>query len=103
MTSSELAKEVFSIVESKLLDRPSPSEFEMAYQARIAIERIRFAIRASETARADSIEGQEVGLQLLDALDRLESMDRCFQERSRRYSPTALPGGIGDLGKAVTV
>jgi hypothetical protein len=103
MTSSELAKEVFSIVEAKLFDRPSPTEFEMAYQARIAIERIRFAIRASETARAGSVQSQEAGLQLLDALDRLESMDRRFQERSRRYSPTALPGGIGELRKAVTI
>jgi len=84
VTSSELAKEVFSIVEAKILDRPSPTEFEMAYQTRIAIERIRFAIKVTERVCVNSVEGQEAGLQLLDALDRLESIDRSFQERSRR-------------------
>ena len=38
MTSSEFAREVFSIVEAKIPDRPSPTEFEMAYQSRIAME-----------------------------------------------------------------
>jgi hypothetical protein len=30
MTSSELAKEVFSIVEARIRATPSPSEFELA-------------------------------------------------------------------------
>jgi hypothetical protein len=84
VTSSELAKEVFSIVEAKIHDRPSPTEFEMAYQTRIAIERIRFAIKVTGRVCVDSVEGQEAGLQLLDALDRLEWIDRRFQDRSRR-------------------
>jgi hypothetical protein len=83
MTNSELAREVLSIVEAKLFDRPSPTEFEMAYQVRIAIERIRFAIKITEKTRVDSVEGYEAGLQLLDALDRLESIDRRFRESSR--------------------
>ena len=58
-------------------------EFEMAYQARIAIERIRFAIKQTEQAggRVDQI--RAAGMQLLDALDRLESVERRFQQRSR--------------------
>ncbi len=83
MNSSELAKRVFSIVEAKVVDRPSPGEFEMAYQARIAIEKIRFAIKATERAPSRTAEGDEIGMQLLDALDRLESIDRKFQQRSR--------------------
>jgi hypothetical protein len=42
---SELVQEVFSLIESKALRHPSPIEFEMAYQARVALERIRFAIK----------------------------------------------------------
>jgi hypothetical protein len=33
-----------------LARRPSPAEFEMAYQARVAMDRIRFAIKATEMA-----------------------------------------------------
>ena len=83
MTNSELVKEVVSIVEAKISSAPSASEFEMAYQARISAERIRFAIRAMEQARNTSVSLEEAGLQLLDALDRLESCDRRFQYRFR--------------------
>ena len=84
MTTSELVREVFSLVEAKVLSRPSPAEFEMAYQSRIAIERIRFAIKVSEKLHRRSTEGQEACMQLLDALDHLESVDRQFQERFRK-------------------
>ena len=83
MTTSELAKEVFSIVEAKVLSRPSALEFEMAYQARLATERIRFAIKVSEKARQESTEALESGLQLLEALDYLEAIDRRFQQKCR--------------------
>lgn len=63
--------------------RPSPIEFEMAYQARIAIDRIRFAIKHTEQSGLHSDEMREAGLQLLDALERLETVDRRFQDRSR--------------------
>jgi hypothetical protein len=54
----------------------------MAYQARVAIDRIKFAIKHTEQfAPCDAI--REAGLQLLDALERLESLDRRFQQRSR--------------------
>lgn len=78
---SRLAQEVFSIVEAEVLKRPSPMDFEMAYQVRVAIDRIRFAIKQIEQFSLDSGPGQETGFQLLDALDRLEGADRHFQLR----------------------
>jgi hypothetical protein len=55
----------------------------LAYQARIAVERIRFAIRQTDSVTANQPVLQEVGMQLLDALDRLETAERHFQERFR--------------------
>lgn len=94
MTTSELAKEVYSIVEAKVLSRPTPMEFEMAYQARLAMERIRFVIKLNERARPQSAEAFEASMQLLGALNCLESVDRHFQERSRRAQ---LPKANGKL------
>lgn len=48
MTSSELAREVFSILETTFFDRPSRTKFEMAYQSRVAIDKIKFAIKQLE-------------------------------------------------------
>jgi hypothetical protein len=53
-------------------------EFEMAYQARIAIDRIRFAIKHTEQFAPHTDQMREAGLQLLDALERLESVERRF-------------------------
>jgi hypothetical protein len=58
-------------------------EFEFAYQARVAMDRIRFAIKHTEQFAPHTDPMQEVGLQLLDALQRLETADRRFQERSQ--------------------
>ena len=80
----EIVNEVFSIVEAKLKSRPSVREFEMAYQVRVAIDRIRFAIKATDQFASHPHQLQEAGLQLLDALDRLESADRDFQMRFRK-------------------
>src|SRR5438876_3719514 len=66
--------------------RPSPIEFEMAYQIRVAIDRIRFAIKATDQFAHHPGQLQEVRLQLLDALDRLESAERGFQRRFRTKS-----------------
>jgi hypothetical protein len=84
--SSEAMHQILEQIEADVQSRPSPIEFEMAYQARVAIDRIRFAIKHIEqfAPRTDSM--REAGLQLLDALERLESADRRFQQRSR-------PGG----------
>jgi hypothetical protein len=65
----------------------------MAYQARVAIDRIRFAIKHTEQFGPRSDQMREAGLQLLDALQRLETVDRRFQARSRsRGSRTAASG-----------
>jgi hypothetical protein len=81
MTSAELAKEVFSIVERKIASDRSSIDFEMAYQIRVANEKIRFAIKAIDAISPGKV--SEVSLQLLDALDRLENVDRRFQDRTR--------------------
>ncbi len=74
---------VLEIIGPDAPSRPSPLEFEMAYQARIAIDRIKFAIKHTEQFVRPSDALREVGLQLLDALQRLEALDRRFQARSR--------------------
>jgi hypothetical protein len=63
--------------------RPAAIEFEMAYQARVAIDRIKFAIKHVEQFSAPCVHMRDANLQLLEALDRLESLDRRFQIRSR--------------------
>lgn len=85
MTSSELAKEVFSLVEEKILSRRSSMEFEMAYQIRVAGERIRFAIKAIDKIGTGAASVQEISLQLLDALNRLEETERRFQKRQEGH------------------
>jgi hypothetical protein len=78
--SSEI---IHQFLEAEVRSRPSALEFEMAYQARVAIDRIKFAIKHAEQFAEPCIHMREVGLQLLDALERLESLDRRFQIRSR--------------------
>jgi hypothetical protein len=91
--------QVLEQIEAEFKSRPSPTEFEMAYQARVAIDRIKFAIKHTEqfAPRTDTI--REAGLQLLDALERLESVERRFQQRSRsgrNPSPSVgMPNGNG--------
>ncbi len=65
---------------------PSAVDFEMAYQARGAMDRIRFAIKHTEHFAPQTNAMREVSLQLLDALERLQMEDRRFQERSRAGS-----------------
>lgn len=67
----------------ELCDRPSPLHFEIAYQSRVACDRIRFAIKHLEQFARGSEPAREVSLQLLDALNRLEELDLQFQTRSR--------------------
>lgn len=89
---SRLAQEVFSIVETEVLKRPAPIDFEMAYQVRVAIDRIRFAIKQIEQFSLNSGPVQETGFQLVDALDRLETADRHFQLRFHSAPPRAVEG-----------
>jgi hypothetical protein len=79
---SELAEEILELIEARS-HAPTPSEFEMAYQARVAIDRIRFAIKHTEHFAQRTEVLREAELQLLDALERLERVDRRFQQRSR--------------------
>ena len=80
---------VLSTVEAHIESRPSQVDFELAYQARTACDRIRFAIKNTEQCGTHSPHVREANLQLLDALDRLESAERHFQERFRL--PTLAP------------
>jgi len=71
----------------------------MAYQAHVAIERIRFVVNQTEQIAGQSDQGLETRLQLLDALDRLESIQRRFQVRSR-FSESGQPlNSRRDAGK----
>jgi hypothetical protein len=79
---SELADEMYELIEARSGTKPTSMEFEMAYQARVAIDRIRFAIRHTEKFASGIDQLRDVGLQLLDALERLEAVDRRFQVRS---------------------
>lgn len=75
--------QIIETVEAEMKLRPSGMEFETAYQVRVAIDRIKFAIRHTEQFVEPCVHVRETGLQLLDALERLESLDRRFQTRSR--------------------
>jgi hypothetical protein len=79
---SELVEVIFDLIEARSHARPTPMEFEMAYEARVAIDRIRFAIKHTERFAPRTNEQREAELQLLDALERLERVDRRFQQRS---------------------
>ena len=76
-------QEIDETIENNKLSRPSAMEFEMAYQARVVIDRIKFAIKHTEQFARPCEAMREVGLELLDALERLEALDRRFQARSR--------------------
>jgi hypothetical protein len=82
--ASEAMKNVFAMIEANAQSRPSLGEFEMAYQVRVAMYRIRFAIRITEMSGQQSEEKTEALTQLADALDRLDSAERGFQNRWRR-------------------
>jgi len=85
--SLEILRQIIATIEADATLRPSAIEFEMAYQARVAIDRIKFAIRHAEQFAKPCEAMREVGMQLLDALQRLESLDRRFQARSRIAAP----------------
>ena len=63
----------------------------MAYQACVAIDRIRFAIKHTEQFAPQTDQMREAGVQLLDALERLESADRNFQNRFQCASRMSRP------------
>ena len=80
-------RQIIETIEADAASRPSAIEFEMAYQARVAIDRIKFAIRHADQFGKPCNALREAGMQLLDALQRLESLDRRFQARSQIVTP----------------
>ena len=74
--SSDIMHEIIEMMESEAHSRPSPMEYEMAYQARVAMDRIRFAIKHGNEFSQPSEQMREACLQLLEALERLEYLDR---------------------------
>ena len=48
MMRSEVVKEFVAMIEADAQNWPSSCEFEMAYEARVAMDRIRFAFNATE-------------------------------------------------------
>jgi hypothetical protein len=100
--SSDVMHQILQTIEDAANSTPSAIEFEMAYQARVAIDKIRFAIKHTEQFGSHSDQMREAGLQLLDALQRLENVERRFQLRSQstRESRCALSGArIGANGR----
>ena len=85
--SSEIMRQIVETIEADVQSRPSATEFEMAYQVRIAIDRIKFAIKHADQFGKPCDAMREAGMQLLDALQRLESLDRRFQARSGIAAP----------------
>ena len=85
--TSDFIRKIIETIEADVASRPSAAEFEMAYQARVAIDRIKFAIRHAEQFGNPCGTMREAGIQLLDALQRLESIDRRFQIRSQIATP----------------
>ena len=83
---TEILRQFLDTLDAETHSRPSPLEYEMAYQARVSIERIRFAIRHIEQFASPCPQLREANLQLLDALGRLECVDRRFQNRSQTTS-----------------
>ena len=101
--SSEIIHQIIETIEDEANSRLSPIEFEMAYQARVAIDRIRFAIKHTEQFAPHTDATREAGLQLLDALERLETVDRRFQQRSRNSVRTGARTNAQLNGKGRTL
>jgi hypothetical protein len=70
---------------------PSAFEFEMAYQCRVACDRIRFAIRNIEPRETGPGALRDSCLQLMEALGRLENVERRFLSRSGRGTRIGSP------------
>jgi hypothetical protein len=90
--TSNIMHQIVEMIESEAHSRPSPMEFEMAYQARVAMDRIRFAIKHADQFSQPSEQMREGSLQLLEALERLERVERRFQHRSRTPNSRATNG-----------
>jgi hypothetical protein len=101
--NSEVMNQIRQIIDAKAQAQPTPMEFELAYQARVAIDRIRFAIKNTEQFAPRTEQMQEAGMQLLDALERLESAERRFQHRFRTGELCITDSGIGQAQNGFSV
>jgi len=81
--SSEIMHQILQTIEAEQELRPAPIAFELAYQARVAMDRIRFAIKHVQQFGPHTDQMREAVFQLLEALERLEMADRRFQDHSR--------------------
>jgi hypothetical protein len=79
--NTQIARHANTMPNSASNTEPSSVEFEVAYQARVVMDRIRFAIRVTDQSSPNSAQLREAGVQLLDAFDRLDQIDRRFQTR----------------------
>src|SRR5215472_15649986 len=80
--------QLLEIIEEEVRSTPSAVEFEMAYQARVVVDQIKFGIREVEQYAKPCAEMREVGLRLPKAVERLQALDRRFQTRSGRTQPS---------------
>jgi len=96
-----LLERVISAVEPHVLSRWSALDFEMAYQTRVAIDRITFAIKQTEQFVSQSAAVCEAALQLMDALDRLDSVERRFQIRSKNVNQRRTTADYSERGESV--
>jgi hypothetical protein len=86
--SSETLHKIVEMIHTEAHLRPSAMEFEIAYQARVAADCIKFAIKHAEQFSHPCDRMREASLKLLEALDRLEQADRRFQICSRPRNET---------------
>ena len=89
--NAEIARHVNTMPDTAGNSGPSSVEYEVAYQARVVMDRIRFAIRVTDQSSPNSDQLRQAGIQLLDAFDRLDQIDRRFQKRLK-------PKGRGQMG-----
>lgn len=87
MTRSNSGPQAFPVVHGKTASDQASFEFEMAYQMRVASDRILFAIRALDTIFPGKI--TDISVQLVEALERLQRTDQRFQRRWNQRSPQA--------------
>jgi hypothetical protein len=90
MTSADLTQRA-SDVEGKTACDQTSFEFEMAYQMRVACDKIRFAISVLDTIFPGKV--TDISAHLLEALDRLQRTDQRFQNawKQRRTRARGCP------------
>lgn len=101
--NSKVMDQIRQMIDTKAQAQPTPMEFELAYQARVAMDRIRFAIKHTEQFALQTDQMQEAGLQLLDALERLDSAERKFQQRFRTSELCITDPGVGQARNRFSV